>query len=106
MKVKFLGILIIMLSLVSYGKESVSTEKVVNTYSNNKILLKRVTYKDGYLNGPYMEYYADGKVKVQGEYYMGLKVNDWFEYSPDGKLIYQAKYFDGLPVGPAYPIKN
>lgn len=106
MKRKIFGIFMIMLSLVSYGKERVSTEKIVNTYSQSKILLKSETYKDGYLNGPYVEYYPNGKIKVQGEYYMGLKVNDWFEYSPEGKLIYQAKYFDGLPIGPAYPIKK
>jgi antitoxin component YwqK of YwqJK toxin-antitoxin module len=56
-----------MLSLVSYGKERVSTEKIVNTYSQSKILLKSETYKDGYLNGPYVEYYPNGKIKVQGE---------------------------------------
>ncbi|MBO72920.1 MAG: hypothetical protein CMD35_04800 [Flavobacteriales bacterium] len=48
------------------------------------IVVKVEHYKEGVLDGKYVEYYLDGKVKAKGEYKNGVLVGEIEYFNEDG----------------------
>lgn len=52
-----------------------------------------------YVNqGPYQEWYPNGKLALEGGYKMGKKDGRWIEYDPNGRKVSQRFYEDGVDV--------
>lgn len=65
---------------------------VLNYYNKKGVLIKLETYKNGLLNGKYVEYFVDGTIKVKGAYALGAKSGVWQEFNPSGEKVSQNKY--------------
>lgn len=50
------------------------------------------TFTMAYLNGHVVEYYPNGKVKFEGQFYNGFKSGTWKEYSWSGKILTKTTY--------------
>ena len=48
------------------------------------LIVKIEYYKDGVLDGKYIEYYLSGKIKAKGEYKEGELVGEIEEFNEDG----------------------
>jgi uncharacterized protein len=59
-----------------------------------------ITGRDGVRNGPWKDYYLDGRLKAEGNYSDGVRTGKWTFYHPNG-VVEQVGEFDeqGRPVG-------
>lgn len=71
----------------------------VNYYYQNGKLSKIEKYKDGKLDGDYVEYYESGQVRVMGSYENGKEEGVWKIFNKSGKIKNKGKYRDGEKVG-------
>lgn len=58
----------------------------VEYYDNGNIKTEYRVNSDGFLDGLNRSFYADGKLKYEGQYSDGLRVGEHREYYPDGVL--------------------
>lgn len=56
-------------------------------------------YKDGKLDGEYIEYFPNAAVKQKGNYANNKKVGIWNTYHASGKKMMQIRYKDGIRHG-------
>jgi antitoxin component YwqK of YwqJK toxin-antitoxin module len=56
---------------------------------DKKYLIKVIKYKEGKLNGRYVEFYSNGQVKTLGNYILNKKIGLWKYYNSDGSLSNQ-----------------
>lgn len=74
----------------SYFKQD-SLVKIYCFNSNRDTLLTEF-YKNNLMHGMSTEFYDDGIIKKQGNYYYGNKIGTWFEYYADGLLKQRQRY--------------
>jgi antitoxin component YwqK of YwqJK toxin-antitoxin module len=79
-------------------------EGIRREYSEDGRILTAYTFRDGQITGqgimteqgikqgPWKEYYSDGKLKAEGDYSEGKKVGGWKYYYPDGTLEQEGYY--------------
>lgn len=64
------------------------------------LVLMRESYSMGSLNGPVMRYYDSGAISEQVNWQNNLRDGAWLQYYEDGKMRLQANYHQGLLNGP------
>ncbi len=57
------------------------------------------TYKMGKLNGDFIEFFMDGKIKIDGKYVANNKDGLWIENYPNGRLMREEVYKKGKKHG-------
>lgn len=58
--------------------------------------IAKYLYKNGQLDGPFVEYYAkSGHMKMLGEYKDNKLHGDFTEWFEDGSLLEESKYYEG-----------
>ena len=50
-------------------------------------------------DGPYTEYYSNGKLKAEGEIENGLREGTWISYSAEGNIMSKCDYTKGVKNG-------
>ena len=50
-------------------------------------------------SGPYMDFYPDGLVRIQGNFRGGHRVGYWTAFRPDGSKEWEGEYSEGNKVG-------
>jgi antitoxin component YwqK of YwqJK toxin-antitoxin module len=60
-------------------------------FENGK-LIRKETYKDDILNGEYIDFWPNGKIKNVGNYQKGVKVGSWKIYNDLGRLEFETSY--------------
>ncbi len=71
----------------------------VTYFYNDGSVSKKEKYKDGFLDGPYKEYYPTGELKVDGVFDKGVRERAWKIYYKTGKIKTKGKYRNGKKVG-------
>ena len=66
-----------------------------NKLSKNLKLVSEYTYHRGKLHGKFKEYYSDGQIKLQGQYYFGKRTGIELRYSEDGRVSSSVDYVAG-----------
>ena len=66
-----------------------------HTYYKNETLLFKGMYSDGEKNGKGCEYYENGKIKFEGEYFHDKRWNGQ-GYDPNGNIVYELKKGKGI----------
>lgn len=69
---------------------------------NKPKILRKESYKDSLLNGPYESFFTDGKLKQKGTYSVGVPSGTWEDYSVKGKVIKRYTYKNGVLHGWVY----
>ncbi|MCS5421444.1 toxin-antitoxin system YwqK family antitoxin [Psychrilyobacter sp. S5] len=114
---QLLLILIISISLMSYGKtidkeqlqtrngvyfetnqETPYTGEAIAYYENGKIKFKG-SYKDGLRKGEWIAYNENGKIKAKANFKDGGKKGEWIAYNENGKIEGKGNYKDGGKKG-------
>ena len=54
-------------------------------YPNGQ-LAQTQKYRDGVVDGPFVDYYPSGARKVEGAYLLGERVGKWVRYNEDGTI--------------------
>lgn len=67
---------------------------VTDYYMSNDSVARQLTYQDGYLNGPCVEYYENGKIREQGEYVKNVKHGIWNYYFENGQKAKSIRFTD------------
>src|ERR1039457_5726190 len=76
-------------------------------YPSGKLLMTYSTGKDGNPEGPYKEYYENGKLEAEGTIIDGRKEGMWNFYSEDGGLQAKGEFNRGFKNGKwQYNLKN
>ena len=60
--------------------------------SKNLKLVSEYTYHGGKLHGKFKEYYSDGQIELQGQYYFGKRTGIELRYSEDGRVSSSVDY--------------
>lgn len=85
---------------VLYGQK----RTVTSYFDDNQSAIKEVYYVNdsmpGMLDGPYVSYYANGKVKSKGSYKNGLPTGEWEYFYENGKLKMKGELEKGSNHGP------
>ena len=69
-------------------------------YSGGLIVAEGIYDKKGHQQGKWKEYFANGKLKSEGEYIDGKRTGAWIYYYENGKIEQQGKFIaGGQPVG-------
>jgi antitoxin component YwqK of YwqJK toxin-antitoxin module len=88
-------------NLKGYKNPILSKTEFINGISYKKLTdydkigkVKKVYYLDFVrrLDSIYVEYYDNGKIKVQGKYDEGFKTGDWYYYDYNGNLITNERF--------------
>lgn len=76
-----------------------AAEEHVETFPDGTKKAVYTVAADGVRNGPFEEYYPDGKLKVQGTYRRGKLNGPYKEHHPGGRIKIRTAYFEGELVG-------
>ncbi|NVJ89903.1 MAG: hypothetical protein HWD82_10770 [Flavobacteriaceae bacterium] len=82
-----------------YYRTQTKLEGNISYFYKNRIVYRKVFYKDGKLNGKFLEYYSTGELREIGSYNNGLRDGNWKEYYKNGKIKKKGKYSKGERVG-------
>ncbi|MEN8123112.1 MAG: hypothetical protein ABFS35_22430, partial [Bacteroidota bacterium] len=63
------------------------------------IVVSKIEYSEGKLNGTYELYHFEGKPKIKASFENNLPSNDWVYYNKKGKIVKQGSYENGKPKG-------
>jgi periplasmic protein TonB len=91
-------ILLILLSALTYGQETIKKTKIYTNPNFKEIYYVLKSDKE-ILEGSYKKLNSSDKVLVEGFYKNGAKDSLWKEYSWWGKLSKKGKYQDNIRVG-------
>lgn len=81
-------------------------DTVYTYFTHSNTLRSKVTYEDGYRNGPYILYYENGSLKQAGQYSNDQKKGAFTSWYPDGKKQMQINYLEReIVVNDAVDIK-
>lgn len=58
-----------------------------------------IVTEDGRRNGPWKNFYENGKVKEEGEYDYNRRTGEWTFYNREGRIIQTGTYRNGRPEG-------
>jgi antitoxin component YwqK of YwqJK toxin-antitoxin module len=72
---------------------------VAKTYYAGKTVVEEMYWKDGLREGSWIQYFDDGKVKLQGNYKNDLKEGPITVYYPSGQKFNTGQYVHGYPDG-------
>lgn len=72
------------------------------SYNFNGVIVKKINYLDGILNGEVTYFYNTGKIKLSGRFSNGLKIGDWKFYNQNEKIQWTQSYSNGSPVGKSF----
>lgn len=80
-----------------YLHTEIPTKALDTLYTNfsNKAIRGKFTYNYGLKNGPFTEYYPNGKVRVKGFYLNGQRHDKWVWYHENGKTESEYNYVCG-----------
>lgn len=67
--------------------------------SNGRNINSKVVYAANEMQGEYLEYFEDGKIKLKGIYDKGLMTGIWVEYHPNGKIKLTGNYINNKKEG-------
>ncbi|MGL4538101.1 MAG: hypothetical protein ACRCUD_03265 [Cetobacterium sp.] len=98
----------ILIEVRDYGS-GYETSKVEKYYNNGKIHKQySINNRDGYMVGSFLEFYENGKIKLEGVYgNESLKAREWDEFNSNGDLIKRTKYSYGdIRSIEEYDLKN
>jgi len=69
-------------------------------YQNGVVAGEGIVREDGNRDGPWKEYYPDGKIRSEGKYDNGKQVGEWKFYHPNGKTEQTGRFnTQGKPEG-------
>lgn len=68
-------------------------------YENGIVLFEGIVDDQGRKQGPWKEFYTDGKLKSKGEYKDNLKIRKWEYYFTNGKIEQEGSYLRGRAEG-------
>ena len=82
----------------TFAAEDSQAEKKTTYYENGS---KRTegTYKNGQLDGPFIEFYPNGAKSMEGQFKNGKYDGEWLYWYDDGKLRGKGGFKDGLRTG-------
>lgn len=69
------------------GEKIIYYKSEVSNDPDKRLILRKANYKDGRLDGPFIEYFPDGVVKAKGEYKEGALDGKIVKYHPNGKKM-------------------
>jgi antitoxin component YwqK of YwqJK toxin-antitoxin module len=69
-------------------------------YMGDQLVSEGMVNEVGALEGPWVEYYADGEKRAEGSYKEGKKDGDWTFYHRGGKIEQKGRFANGLANGP------
>ena len=69
-------------------------------YWDNGRLQSRIFYKNGEKKGPSVFYFDDGQLWGKGDFKNGEMEGPWVEYNDNGQLLYEGNYKNGKREGP------
>jgi hypothetical protein len=84
---------------VSILSRPVRAAEQVETYPDGKQKGVYAVGEDGAKNGPFKEFFPDGKLKAQGAYRQGKLSGPYKGYHPNGRMKTKAAYRDGQLAG-------
>ena len=95
----FIANFIIKTSLKFRDKKNPSEYELAKEYRQFVISQKR-NFKNGKLEGSWIDYYLSGNLNSKGEYKNGKKEGYWVDYKEDGTLWkeYTGTYKDGFKI--------
>lgn len=70
-----------------------------NLASQKPVVATKKIYKDGLLDGDYVEYFVTGKTKLRGKYVNNRQDGAWEEFHLNGKRAITYRYDDGKKHG-------
>ncbi|HLW38836.1 MAG TPA: hypothetical protein VL021_00925 [Brumimicrobium sp.] len=84
-------------STETYKNDELDGEKIIFygpevTIDKVKLVLRKDHYKDGRLNGPFVEYFPDGVLKGEGVYKEGALDGLVKRYHPNGRLLFEERW--------------
>lgn len=82
-----------------YYRISEKLEGAVSYFYKNRTIYRKVFYKNGKIDGKFLEYYNTGELKEIGTYENGLREGNWREFYKNGKILRKGKYVKGEKVG-------
>lgn len=101
------------------GTKTIYYKSDVGSDPNSHLILREANFKDGRLDGPFVEYFPNGVVKARGQYKEGALDGVVMKYHPNGKKMILERWkgrekhgwwitFDegGTEVGRRYFLKN
>ena len=96
---RLLGLLMmgLMVSVVGCGKGR-PTGPYVEYYENGQVEVEG-NYKDGVKDGKHVGYYKNGQILVEGNYKDGKEDGKWVGYYSSGEIKREENYKDGQRVG-------
>lgn len=70
----------------------------LNNYSDwqEELFKGEGTYKQDSLDGSYVEYFANGKIRLKEYYNFGTKIGKHIEYHDNGNIAFEKNYTDGV----------
>jgi antitoxin component YwqK of YwqJK toxin-antitoxin module len=74
-------------------------EGPTRTYYDNGIVWVESNYRDGKLDGPFVERYRRGTKASQGVYLAGVRDGNWTFFHEDGTVQEEAGFTKGVPDG-------
>ena len=63
---------------------------------------KLFSFKDGYVEGEYFEFYSNGQIKMQGQFSAGLQTGNWQYFYENGQFSLERKFENGIIKDGAY----
>jgi antitoxin component YwqK of YwqJK toxin-antitoxin module len=101
-RILFLSLLVIIFFYTSCSSKFDGKNGTLKEYyeiGNGQAIKKTAEYKDGMLNGPYLEYYSNGNVKTDAHYIKGELNGIRKHFYENGKTKAEETYKDGQRNG-------
>ena len=100
-------------SLVTYTIDQGKVKKVLSfqgdsakhklakeeTFTVNDVKLSEINFKKGVLDGAWISYWENGKIREEGNYSKGLKNGMFKQYDSKGRLLLEGELRNGLKEG-------
>lgn len=88
----------------NYLNDSLHGEKVIyfvseDIHDKSIRVSAKMNYNQGKLDGPYVEYFDVGTVKVKGTFVNNKRHGTWEEFQPNGKILAFSRYKNGVKHG-------
>jgi hypothetical protein len=69
------------------------------TYNQKGIIIRKITYTKGKLNGKSYLFFNDGRPKLNASFMENKPIDKWTYFTSNGKTLIEGEYDDGKPVG-------
>jgi len=67
--------------------------------NKNGIVISRIEYSEGILNGTYQLFFYEGEPKLTAQFENNKPIGNWKYFNKKGKILKQGKYKNGEPIG-------